>query len=85
MPRASALKSIFSNLSRRRTSAEEGGGKQAEQEQQKQKQKQHAKAAAPASTQAVFLTAVAADVSVGAGQVRKGVERLDGADAVDAR
>ena len=86
MPRASALKSIFSTLSRRRASAEGGGaGKQAEQEQQKQKQKQHAKAAAPASTQAVFLTAVASDVSVGAGQVRKGVERLDGADAVDAR
>ena len=83
MPRASALKSIFSTLSRRRASAaaEGGGGKQAEQEQEQQKQ--HAKAAATASTQAVFLTAVAADASVGAGQVRKGVERLDGADAVD--
>ena len=68
MPRASALKSILSNLTR--------GGKQAEQQQQDEQQQQqqqqveHAKAAAAASTQAVFLTAVAADASVGAGQVR---------------
>ena len=84
MPRTSALKSIFSTLTFRRAASAEGGGKQAEQQQQQQVE-QHAKAAATASTQAVFLTAVAADVSVGAGQVRKVSERLDGAEAVEAK
>ena len=68
MPRASALKSILSNLTR--------GGKQ---QQQAEQQEQHAKAVA-ASTQAVFLTAVAADASVGAEQVRE----FGGEEAVGA-
>ena len=62
MPRAT-FSSVFSSLCR--ASAE---GRH--QQQQAEQQAEHVKAAATA----FFLTAVAADASVGAGQVRKLVE-----------
>lgn len=68
MPRTSTLKSIFSTLTRRQSA--EGGAVGGEK---KQKQQAEIAAKAAASSQAVFLTAVAADASVGAvqrGQVR---------------